>query len=62
MTVRYKKRRPYYDHEPEGYMESDNDYVLNNVELAVRLLDKYGADLKKKRTAKRKRVPSENRT
>lgn len=41
----YKPRRPLYDEEPDGYMESPNDYVRNNVWLAERLLDAYGAGL-----------------
>ena len=27
-----KPRRPYYDDEPDGYMESDLDYLDNNLE------------------------------
>lgn len=34
-------RRPLNDGHPGGYMESDKDYVLNNLELAVSLLDQY---------------------
>lgn len=36
-TVR--PRRPYIDTEPEGYLESDLDYMRNNADLAVALLD-----------------------
>lgn len=32
-------RRPYDDEQPDGYLESDLDYVCNNVESAVWLLD-----------------------
>ena len=39
--LQHKPRRPLYDDEPEGYMGSPNDYVLNNVWLAERLLDLY---------------------
>lgn len=35
------KRRPYYEDQPDGYAQSDKDYVLNNLELAVALLDQY---------------------
>jgi hypothetical protein len=35
----YKPRRPLEDDFPEGYLESDKDYVNNNFELAVKLLD-----------------------
>lgn len=35
---------PYAPRRRDGlYLESDRDYLLNNVELAVRLLDNYGA-------------------
>lgn len=39
--LQHKPRRPLYDDKPEGYTESPNDYVLNNVWLAERLLDLY---------------------
>lgn len=39
---KYNPRRPYEDDKPEGYMESDRDYLENNLELAVKLLDDYG--------------------
>jgi hypothetical protein len=38
-------RRPYIDEEPDGYLESDNDFVSNNYEVAVKLLE---GDLLKK--------------
>lgn len=38
----YNPRRPLDDDAPDGYRESDRDYVLNNLELAVALLDKHG--------------------
>jgi hypothetical protein len=38
-------RRPYIDEEPDGYLESDNDFVLNNHEVVVKLLE--GDALKK---------------
>jgi hypothetical protein len=34
-----KPRRPWDPDIPTGYMESDRDYVLNNLDLAVKLLD-----------------------
>lgn len=37
---------PLVGDEPTGYMESDRDYVLNNCELAVLLLDQHGAGIK----------------
>jgi len=37
----YHPRRPLVDSEPDGYMESDKDYVANNLDLAVKLLDSY---------------------
>jgi hypothetical protein len=33
------KRRPLDDDNPTGYQESDKDYVLNNIDLCVKLLD-----------------------
>ena len=40
--MKVKPRRPYppiFDDEPTGYLESDRDYLDNNNELAVKLLD-----------------------
>lgn len=34
-----KPRRPLDEANPEGYQESDSDYVANNLALAVKLLD-----------------------
>jgi hypothetical protein len=42
-TPKYKPRRPYLDDEPlqpDGLFESDRDYLANNLDLAVKLLDK----------------------
>jgi hypothetical protein len=33
-------RRPYDDEKPDGYMESDKDFVLNNLDAAVELLER----------------------
>lgn len=33
-------RRPLDDDNPEGYLESDQDFVMNNLEAAVELLEK----------------------
>ena len=38
----YTPRRPLDDDKPYGLLESDNDYVKENMELAVWLLDNYG--------------------
>jgi hypothetical protein len=40
----YQQRRPWADDEPDGMLESDRDYVVNNLDLAVELLDKLHAD------------------
>jgi hypothetical protein len=32
-------RRPLNDDEPNGYLESDRDFVLNNIDAAVELLE-----------------------
>ena len=36
----FKPRRPYWDEEPDGYMESDKDFVMNNLDLCLRFLEK----------------------
>lgn len=41
-----KPRRPWRDDEPDGYMESDFDYLDNNRELAVALLDAQARNTK----------------
>lgn len=33
-------RRPFDDEHPDGYLESDRDFVLNNIDAAVWLLNK----------------------
>ena len=40
-----KPRRLHDDDKPDGYKESDQDYLLNNRELAVQLLDDYEKNL-----------------
>lgn len=39
------RRRPLDNQNPNGYIESDKDYVLNNIELCVKLLDKAVIEL-----------------
>lgn len=39
-TSDFKPRRPYDDNEPDGYMESDKDFLDNNLELCLRFLQK----------------------
>jgi hypothetical protein len=39
--VIYQPRRPLDEDKPDGYMESDTDYLLNNREIAVALLDAH---------------------
>lgn len=34
-------RRPYYDEVPDYYLESDKDYVLNNLDACVWYLDNH---------------------
>jgi len=38
--LKVKIRRPLYDEEPNGYMESDKDFVMNNLDLCVEYLEK----------------------
>jgi hypothetical protein len=40
---KYNPRRPLDDDKPDGYMESDKDYMENNRFIAVALLDAYAA-------------------
>ena len=37
-TIKINPRRPLYDDKPEGYLESDRDFVENNLELCVQIL------------------------
>ena len=37
--MNYNPRRPFDDEDPHSYEESDRDYVMNNIDLAVKLLD-----------------------
>ena len=37
--VRVKARRLYDDSIPDGYMESDVDFVMNNLDVCVRFLE-----------------------
>lgn len=39
------KRRLLDENKPDGYRESDRDYVLNNIDLCVRLLNMDAVDL-----------------
>jgi hypothetical protein len=34
-------RRLYNEEEPDGYLESDQDYIENNLSLAVKLLEAH---------------------
>ena len=36
--MKVKPRRPLNDNDPNGYLESDYDFVMNNLELCVSLL------------------------
>ena len=40
MRLKINLRRPFYDNKPKGYLESDQDYILNNIEACVILLDR----------------------
>lgn len=40
----FNPRRPYDDDQPDGMEESDRDYLSNNNDLAVALLDAVGSD------------------
>lgn len=38
-THSFQPRRPYEDDKPEGYLESDNDFIANNLDLVVAFLN-----------------------
>jgi hypothetical protein len=38
--VKINPRRPWDDEDPTGYLESDIDFVHNNLEAAVKLLER----------------------
>lgn len=42
--IELKARRPYIDEEPDGYLESDNDFILNNHDTIIRLLEEGGLE------------------
>lgn len=48
---KFKPRRLYDSYNPAGYLESDLDYVMNNLERCVRMLEK----LEKKIPASKRR-------
>ena len=41
----FNKRRPLDDDQPDGYMESDRDFVNNNIELCVKILEELEKSL-----------------
>ena len=41
----FNKRRPLDDDLPDGYMESDKDFVENNFELCVKMLEELETQL-----------------
>lgn len=44
-TMAVNQRRPLDNQDLNGYMESDKDYVFNNIGLCVKLLDKAVIEL-----------------
>lgn len=40
--VRLEERRPLDDHDPDGYLESDHDFVRNNHDAIMELIDNGG--------------------
>jgi hypothetical protein len=47
-SLEYKPRRLLDEDRPWYYLESDKDYVNNNFELVVALLDNHGKKVQKK--------------
>jgi hypothetical protein len=41
VSRKFKPRRPLDADKPDGYLESDKDFVLNNFDLAVKLLEEF---------------------
>jgi hypothetical protein len=39
-NTRIIPRRPYDDEKPNGYLESDRDFVLNNIDMAIKFLER----------------------
>ena len=46
ITEPFTPRRPLIEDRPDEYMESDREYVMNNLALAVRLLDNWEEQLR----------------
>lgn len=42
--VELKTRRPYFDEDPDGYLESDNDFVQNNHDAILWLIEGGGLE------------------
>jgi hypothetical protein len=40
--VHLEERRPLDDHDPDGYLESDRDFVRNNHDAIMELIDEGG--------------------
>jgi len=47
-TIRINSRRPYDDDNPDGYLESDKDFVLNNIDACLQFLESNN-DLEERR-------------
>jgi hypothetical protein len=52
-------RRPYDDEQPDGYLEGDRDFLLNNVDVAVELLER---ELAVQQEATRRQTTNANNT
>lgn len=46
--IEFNSRRLYEDNKPDGYMESDRDYMENNRFLCVKFLDLLSNKIKRK--------------
>lgn len=42
--IEIKSRRPYIDEVPDGYLESDNDFFINNHDTIIMLLEEGGLE------------------
>lgn len=52
MPLKINSRRPLDDEQPDGYLESDNDFVNNNMEAAVWFLENHKRILTEMKAAK----------
>ena len=55
--MKYNPRRPFDPEKPEGYQESDKDYIENNIELVLEYLDSLAARERRRESLTRNTPP-----